>query len=82
MQACVMGLEMARKPGIEARAEFGAGSPVVLEIVHDVTDLIEQPFVLGLVLRELIVAALAHKLFFKGEVRGDAGKQIAEERAD
>ena len=61
VQACVVGLEMAREPSVESRTEFGAGYFMFLEIIHDIANFIEQPLMVGLMLGQLIVAMLPHK---------------------
>jgi hypothetical protein len=57
MQPCVVGLKVAREPGFKPRAEsFIVNVLVVLDVVHDVPNLIQQPLMVGLVHRERIRA--------------------------
>ena len=56
VKPCIMIFEVTREPCVEPLAEFAAANRfIVFEVVHDVTNLIKQPLVIALVLRELIV---------------------------
>lgn len=75
-----MGIEVTREPSIQPPREFRTFDVLVaLETVHDIANFVKQALVIAFVLSQLIVAVLAHELFFKRKMRRNALEQIAEE---
>src|SRR5262245_60924473 len=78
VQARIVRLEMAREPGVQPpRQIVGVDRIHSVEFVHDVADLVEQAFVIVLVLPQLVIAALAHEPFLEREMGRYPLEQIA-----
>src|SRR6516165_11974473 len=83
MQAGVVGLEMAREPRIETFRQIAAAHLIGAEVlVHHVAKLVDQPLMVGLVLRKLVVAAFPHEALLERKMGRNPFQEVAEERLD
>ena len=70
--------EMTCEPGVEPSGQFGGINLFrVLENIHDIAQIIQQPFVIGLVGSKLTVAVFSHEPFLKRKMSRDSFQQIA-----
>ena len=65
---------MPDKPTVQAQRESLAAihAAAIRASIHDLADVVEQPFMIGLVIRIWIIMLIAHDLLFEAEMGADA----------